>query len=120
MSSVQVGAFCYADLMAAGAAACAAQVPSVTVSGANVVALSCSGVSSAGGLLMMTSIAPADGSASAVSRTVETTPAFAPCVQSDVMNAGITVGVAIASALVLPWGYLKICKLLRWGRGEQT
>ena len=69
---------------------------------------------------MQTSVVPVDGSASAVQYSVQVAPAFAPCVQSDVMAAGITVAVAVAVALVLPWGYLKICRLLAWGRGEAT
>lgn len=116
--SVQVGAFCYVDQSAAAAAACAAHVPVSTLSGTNVVTLSCEGVSPAGGLLMRTSVAPVDGSASAVSHSVETAPSFAPCMQSDIVQAGIEVALAAAVVLVLPWGYTRINKLLSWGRGS--
>ena len=118
MAPVQVGSFCYADLASAAGAACAAQVPSSTVSGPNVVTLSCSGVSVAGNMVMQTSVAPVDGSASAVSYTVQVSPSFPPCSQSDVVAALTTVAVAMAVVYVSWWGYKRLSSLLLWGRGE--
>lgn len=115
--SVQVGWLCYADASAAAAAACAGHTPVTTVSGGNVVTLACSGAV-AGKLQMVASIAPVDGSASAVSRTIETEPTFAPCVMGDIVDAGLVIVLAVLVAFVGPWGYLQVCKMLRWGRGE--
>lgn len=118
MASVQVGAWCYADSVAAANAACAAQIPATTISGANVVTLSCAGVTTSGDLQQATSIAPADGSASAVSYTVQTTPQFAPCDQADKMAALTTIAVALGVVLVMWWTYQRIAKALAWGRGD--
>jgi hypothetical protein len=57
--SVQVGSHCYADLVAAAGAACAAHVPTTTIvgtSGTSAVTLSCAGVTSTGKLQMALSM----------------------------------------------------------------
>ena len=118
MPSVQVGAFCYATPVAAAGAVCAAHVPSTVVVGGNVVQLSCAGVTPSGAVLMRTSVAPVDASASAVVSTLELSPSFAPCVWDDYAFAFE----AVVSAVLLAWigwyGVKKINDFLRSGRGS--
>lgn len=116
--SVQSGFFCYADAVGAGKAACAAHVPSSVVVGGNVVTLSCSGVSDTGDLIMQTSVAPVDGSASGVISVVEVAPAYGDCTHDDIVQAGETVAGAVGAVVVLVWSYRRLAALLAWGRGE--
>lgn len=114
----QVGMWCYATPADAAAAACAGVVPSSSVSGASVVTLSCAGATPSGAMRMQASVAPVDGSASAVVSTVEAPVEFQPCKQSEWWDGAETVVVAAVAVLVPIWTYRQISRLLRWSRGD--
>ena len=120
MASVQVGAFCYADMAAAGAAACSAHIPTTTVAGSSLVSVSCGGVDAVGALQMRTAVSPLDGSSPAVVSTVLVSPAYGPCLQGDLVNAGIAVLLSLLVAWVAVHGVQRVIAMLRWGRGEQS
>lgn len=121
MPSVQVGLLCYADLVSAGEAACAAQTPVSSViagaSGPVVVSLSCGGVTPEGKLKMTQSTS--DGS---VVTTVvhEIQPAYSDCQLGGYIAALELVLSASLIAWVAWYGIKKINDQVRWGRGNET
>lgn len=118
--ALQVGFWCYATQADAAAAACAAVVPSTTVSGGSVVTLSCSGVSAGGNIVMQTSAVPVDGSASAAVASVEQSVVFQPCVQPDYVSALELVFAAVLSAWAMWYGVKKVIDVLEWSRGDSA
>lgn len=118
--SLQVGALCYADLAGAAAAACSAHVPVTSVQNGVIVTLSCAGVTPEGALHMQTAYTPM-GSSSAPTVAFSDMPVvFGDCWYGDAVSAGITIAVAVAAALVIPWGLMRINRVLAWGRGEAS
>lgn len=116
--SLQVGAWCYADAAAAAAATCARHVPSTTVEGGNLVALSCSGFTEGGAVIMQTTATPVGSSASAVQTTHELELSYAECTQADVVGAGLAILAALLAAWAVWYGPWKITQFLRWGRSN--
>ncbi|MDO9421058.1 MAG: hypothetical protein Q7T66_10375 [Herminiimonas sp.] len=103
--SYQVGLFCYATPVEAGAATCGRYDPvsSVTSGGDQVMTVSCEGVNSdTGALLLKVASTPTNGSASTY-RTVEQIPVFAPCQQADLMAAGMEIFWALVGLIVVPY-----------------
>lgn len=115
--SLQVGALCYADLAGAAAAACSAHVPGTTVQNGVIVTLSCAGVTVDGALHMQTSYVPMGSTAPATVSYADMPVTFGDCWYADAVGAATTVLVAVAVALVIPWGLMRINRLLAWGRG---
>lgn len=120
MSSVQVGASCYATPVDAGAAACAAHVSSVTVQGGDVVSLSCAGVTALGELVMQTGVVPVGSSASAVVSQYTLAPVFQPCQDADKVQAGLMITSAVIVAVTLCGCAYSVVRFLNWSRGEPT
>lgn len=120
--SYQVGAACYATLVDAGTAACAAYAPvsQLVQDGAIIRTVSCSGADvSTGALNLNITSTPVDGSA-ASSVVVQQALAFSDCQEPAWREAGE----AIASALLGLWLVIyvgkKIIDTINWGRGEST
>ncbi len=116
--SLQVGFFCYATQADAAAAACAAHVPVVSVSGENVVVLSCAGTTSGGGLQMVSESSPLGGGP-VVSTTHELPVTFRPCMYSDVVAAGLLIAAALLALWGAVWGWRYLIRLIESYRSEQ-
>lgn len=118
--SLQVGAFCYASPVEAGAAACGNFVPvsSLVDSGAAFRTVSCSSADAATGALnLRISTAPVDGSA-ATFTMVQQQVAFPNCRESDYYDAAEVILGAALGVWATWWGVMKIIHFLGWGRGD--
>jgi len=118
--SYQVGAACYATVVDAGGAACAAYAPVSTLvhDGAAVRTVSCTSADpSSGALNLQISTTPVDGSPGTVS-TVSQPIAFPPCTQADYVLAAETIVAALLAAWVVVWGVNEVRKYIDWSRGD--
>lgn len=118
MASVQVGASCYANVVDAAAAVCAAHIPTAVISGQSVVTLSCKGFTDQGEVVMQTSAQQIGGTVPASTTTNTLMIVEQPCTNGQFMDAGIVIFMAILAAAVIPYGLLKIIRLLNSSRGE--
>lgn len=120
--SYQVGAACYATVVEAGGAACAAYAPvsTLVLDGAAVRTVSCTSADpSTGALKLQISTTPVDGSAG-TSTVVSQSIAFPECTQGDYVAAAEIIFGAVLAAWALVWGLNAVRRYLDWSRGEST
>jgi hypothetical protein len=120
--SYQVGASCYATVVDAGGAACAAYAPisSIVADGAVVRTVTCTSADpSTGSLNLQISSTPIDGSASSIAY-VSQAIAFPSCTQSDYVAATEIVVAAVLACWAAVYALNAIRKYLDWSRGEPS
>lgn len=120
--SYQVGAACYATLVDAGTAACAAYAPvsQLVQDGAVIRTVSCSGADASTGALNLTiTSTPVDGSASS-SAVVQQAITYSDCQQFAWVQAGETVIAALLGLVLVIYCGKLIINTLNWGRGDTT
>lgn len=120
--SYQVGAACYATVVDAGSAACAAYAPVSTLiqDGTVVRTVSCfSADASTGALNFQISSTPVDGSASTIA-TVSQAISFPVCSQGDYVAAAEVVAAAMLAAWAAAYGLNAIRRYIDWSRGEAS
>lgn len=120
--SYQVGAACYATLVDAGTAACAAYAPvsQLVQDGAVIRTVSCTSADPlTGALNLHISSSPIDGS-TATSASVQQAITFPDCQQFAWVEAAEVLFAACLGLWAVCYGGYKILELLRWGRGESA
>lgn len=120
--SYQVGAACYATLVDAGTAACAAYAPvsQLVQDGAVIRTVSCSGADLSTGALNLTiTSSPVDGSP-ATTAFVQQAITYPDCQQFAWVDAAETVFGACLGLWAVIWCGKKLIKTINWGRGEST
>ena len=117
--SFQVGLACYADLPAAGSAACSLFSPVTNISngGASVSSISCDSSGASGELYLKVATAPIGGGTTTFSY-VYMPPTFQRCMYPDFVEAGILIFVSVLSVWALTYGGMQIYKMLHWSRGD--
>ena len=118
--SYQVGAACYATVVEAGGAACAAYAPvsTLVLDGAAVRTVSCTSADlTTGALLLHISTSPIDGSVG-TSTVISQSVAFPNCIQGDYVAAAEAVFGALLAGWALVWGMNAVRRYLDWSRGE--
>lgn len=120
--SYQVGAACYATLVDAGTAACAAYAPvsQLVQDGAVIRTVSCSGADSSTGALNLTiTSSPVDGSPSS-SAVVQQSITYPDCQQFAWVEAAEVIFASGLGLWAVIWCGKKIIETINWGRGEST
>lgn len=118
--SYQVGAACYATVVDAGVAACAAYAPISTLvsNGAVIRTISCTSADAVtGALKLQITSTPVSGGASTIAQ-VKQVISYSPCVQSDYVAAAELIFAAILSVWAALYGVNAIRRYLDWSRGE--
>jgi hypothetical protein len=103
--SYQVGVFCYATPVDAGAAACGRFTPvsAVTSGGDFVVTVSCEGVNPDTGALQLQVASTPTSGAGTTYKTVEQMPVLFPCQHQDYLDAFSSVFWVLVSVIVVPY-----------------
>lgn len=120
--SYQSGGWCYAQKVDALPSACASFVPLSSLQGTVLTTVSCTGVNVETGVLVMsksvvdTSIIPPVPVVTAFTQALD----FAPCVESQYVNAFEALLPPVLLCIVSCWGLWKIASYLGWGRGDQA
>lgn len=120
--SYQVGVACYATIVDAGSAACAAYAPvsMLVQGGAAVRTVSCTSADPiTGALNLQISTSPVDGSG-ITSALISHPIAFPECIQGDYFAAGEVIFSAVLAGWALIWGVNAVRSYLDWSRGEST
>ena len=120
--SYQVGAACYATLVDAGTAACAAYAPvsQLVQDGAVIRTVSCSGAdSSTGALNLNITSTPVGGGASSVT-VVQQSIAYPDCQQGAWLQAGEAIAASLLGLWVCIYVGKKIIDTINWGRGDAS
>lgn len=117
--SYQVGLSCYADLPAAGAAACSQFQPitGYTNNGMTITTSTCATSTALGSLQLKISTLPVAGGPAMVVYANQQM-VYQPCMYQDFVDAGLLIFVALLSAWVVCWGTYQIYKFLHWSRGD--
>ena len=116
--SLQVGSFCYADIVQAGRAACS-QFPVVShISDTVASTLSCASSDATTGALNLSIVSTNLSSGVVTTITTQQRMDFMPCVLSDYVDFfGVIFG-GIMTVWVVWYFGKKLLALLNWGRGE--
>lgn len=120
--SYQVGAACYATVVDAGGAACAAYAPLSTLvsNGAILRTVSCTSAdSSTGALNFQITSTPVDGSATTTA-IISQVISYPSCTQSDYLAASEIVIGAVLAVWASVYGLNEIRKYLGWSRGDAS
>lgn len=118
--SYQVGAACYATVVDAGVAACAAYTPVSTLvsNGAVIRTISCTSADAVtGALKLQVTSTPVSGGASTITQ-VKQVISYSPCVQGDFVAAGELIFASVLTAWAALYGVNAIRRYLDWSRGE--
>lgn len=120
--SYQVGAACYATLVDAGTAACAAYAPvsQLVQDGAVIRTVSCSGADAVTGALNLNiTSTPVDGG-TASTTAVQQAITYPDCQQFAYVDAAKVVFASGLGLWVVIYGGKKLIETINWGRGEST
>jgi hypothetical protein len=120
--SYQVGSACFATVVEAGGAACAAFAPvSTLVSNGTVLrTVSCSSADlSTGALNLQITSTPVDGSATTTA-TISQVISYPDCKQADYVAAGEVILGALLAAWALCYGPYAVTRLLNSSRGDAS
>lgn len=120
--SYQVGSACYATVVEAGGAACAAFTPvtSLVLDGSAVRTVSCTSAdSSTGALHLQITSTPVDGSAGTTA-VVSQSISYPDCMQADYVAAGEVIAGALLAAWAGIYGLQAIRNYLNWARGDNS
>lgn len=118
--SYQVGAACYATVVDAGGAACAAYAPVSTLvsNGAILRTVSCTSAdSTTGALNLQITSTPVDGSATTTA-IISQVISYSHCTQADYVAASELIVGALLAVWASLYGLNEIRKYLNWSRGE--
>lgn len=120
--SYQVGMFCYASPVDAGTATCSRFSPESRVSsaGTHLISTSCESVNPDTGALLLR-VATSDIATNNVTyQTVEQLPAYFPCQESQLWDAGLHIFFALVAVLIPLFTWRAIHNFLFTHRGENT
>lgn len=118
--SYQVGAACYATVVDAGVAACAAYAPisNLVSNGAVIRTISCTSADAVTGALnLRVTSTPISGGASTVTQ-VKQVISYSPCVQGDYVAAGELIFASVLTVWAAAYGVNAIRRYLDWARGD--
>lgn len=118
--SYQVGAACYATVVDAGAAACAAYSPvsQLVEDGAVVRTVSCSTADLYTGALNLTITSTPVGGSPSYSSTVQQSITYADCQQFAYMAALEVIFASLLGLWVVIYSGKKLIQIINWGRGN--